>query len=195
MFEFDKPQDMVFPDGAYPLLSQIRAILDLFSDNRMRAVIGGGVLRDLYLGREYKDIDLFLNAADGSDEKVIELLTKQGFTCKMIVSMEATEYLTFTDVASVIEATHPVLLAPLQIVRMAANNLSGERMIERLDLGPCQIGMDHLGNFWTTDIFRNDVVKTTFTVTRDGERDIDRSTKRFTRLSLKYPGWKLVLPG
>lgn len=194
MFEFLKPQELSFPPDAITHLNQMRAILDLLSDRRVRAVVGGGILRDLYMGAPFKDIDLFANASDANDEQMMAVLTEHGFTCRLVVSHEATEYLSFTDVSSVIEATHPMLAVPLQIIRMSANNDSGERMVERLDLGPCQIGMDHLGNFWTTRQFGDDLAAYQFTVTRSQSRDIERSTKRFQRLSLKYPGWTLVVP-
>jgi hypothetical protein len=185
---------MAFPDHAEVILGQIRMVLATFARERIRAVAGGGVLRDLYLDRPYKDIDLFVNAADASDEKVFGMLAELGFHAHLVVSNEATEYLEFTDVASVIEATHPAVSVPIQVIRISANNLSGERMIERLDLGPCQIGMDYLGNFWHTEQFWKDVSERTFTITRSENRDVVRSTKRFERLVQKYVGWTLVVP-
>jgi hypothetical protein len=194
MFEFDRPRPLFFPEDAKDILEWIMMVLSCFEFARIRVVAGGGVLRDLHLDRPYKDIDLFLNAADASDEKVITMLRGMGFTSRVVVSNEATEYLEFTDVASVIEATHPNLPVPLQVVRMSSSNLSGEEMIRRLDLGPCQVGMDHRGLFWYTDQFLEDVLNGTFTVTRDERNDVARSVKRFERLSQKYPGWKLVMP-
>jgi hypothetical protein len=194
MFEFSKPQPIVFPEDAQTLLLSIRAVLIELADQRIRSVAGGGILRDLYLDRPFKDIDLFVNAADASDEKILSVLISMGFDARVVVSNEAIEYLSFTDVASVIEANHPVFSVPVQVIRVAQNNLSGERMIERLDLGPCQIGMDYHGSFWFTDQFWDDVSHRNFTVTRDEGNDRERSIKRFDRLSVKYIGWKLVLP-
>jgi hypothetical protein len=194
MFEFRNPIHLEFPAEAETILNQIRYVLRTLVEEHIHAVAGGGILRDLYLDRPYKDIDIFANANDASDEKLLGLLAELGFKCKMVVSNEATEYLSFTDVASVIEATHSSLPVPVQVIRVASNNQSGERLIERLDLGPCQIGMDCLGHYWHTVQFWEDVSERTFTVTRTEGRDIERSTKRFERLSQKYVGWKLVIP-
>ncbi len=194
MFEFTHPSPLTFPRDAEVTLGQIRSVLHALRDERIRSVTGGGVLRDLYLERPFKDIDIFVNASDASDLKVMAVLANLGLDSRVVVSNEATEYLDFTDVASVIEAYHPNFDAPIQVIRVSDNNLSGERMIERLDLGPCQIGMDYLGNFWHTEQFWKDVSDRTFTITRSENRDIARSTKRFDRLVQKYVGWKLVTP-
>jgi len=133
-----------------------------------------------------------MNASDIDDQTLLDFLASTGFSARVMVSNEAIEYLSFTDVASVIEATRPDYAFPIQIIRMAYNNESPERMIERLDLGPCQIGMDVEGNIWHTKQFTIDAFNQTFTVTRDEGNDGVRSVKRFHRLGAKYPGWKLV---
>lgn len=195
MFEFSKPDSLlIFPGESKPLIHQMEMILREFQEVGIRAVIGGGILRDLHLNRPYKDIDLFTHADDADEDKILSVLRQMGFACQVVVCNEATEYLSFTDVASVIEATHPSLEIPLQVIRMSANNGSPERLIERLDLGPCQIGMDYLGQFWVTTQFKADLMFKQFTITRSETRDIERSTKRFDRLALKYPEWELVIP-
>ena len=194
MFTFRDPLPIIFPAEG-EVLNQVRYVLASFAEERIRAVAGGGLLRDLYLDRPYKDADLFVHASDASDEKVISVLQSLGFTdVKIVVTNAATEYMEFADVESVIEGVHPSIPVPVQVIRVVTNNQSGERMIERLDLGPCQIGMDHLGHFWHTIQFWTDVSERTFTVTRNEGNDIERSVKRFERLEQKYPGWKLVVP-
>lgn len=158
------------------------------------AVLGGGALRDTFLGRPIKDFDIFVNAQDADDYFVMDLLRSHGFSSRVLVTNEAVEYLQFTDVSSVLEAVHPRMPLPLQIIRMHANNESAERMIERLDFGPCQIGMDGLGYFWVTEQFEKDIKAHQFTATRLAAKDVMRSIKRFERLKEKYKGWKLVLP-
>lgn len=190
MFTFKKRRVLEMPYNQQLFVAQ--NFLNGVLGRDIRAVVGGGFLRDIYFERSWKDLDVFINHEDIDDWALLDKLTKHGFTARVVVSNEAIEYLSFTDVASVIEATHPHYGFPVQIIRMGHNNQSPERMIERLDLGPCQIGMDIVGNIWHTDQFINDAIAHTFTVTRDEKNDRERSVKRFKRLSAKYPGWKMV---
>jgi len=190
-FNFKKPKEGMRREMECPLIIQARRTIQALPDS-CRCVVGGGFLRDIFFGRLPKDLDVFMNANDMDDCALLDYLAKRGFTARVLVSNEAIEYLSFTDVSSVIEATHPYFDYPIQIIRMARHNESPERMIERLDLGPCQIGMDVEGNIWHTEQFTTDAFNQTFTITRDEGNDRTRSVKRFHRLSAKYPGWKLV---
>ena len=185
----------------HDIMSTIWNVLAILTLQGHDAVVGGGCLRDLEnLGRgKIKDIDIFVPQESVSPERVMELFKTAGFSSRIVITQMAAEYLAFTDVSCVVECHSPNCPWPVQVIFLAKNCGSAEQVIERLDLGPCQIGMDHHGTVWRSPRYISDVAAQTMTVTRPGNdlgpgsfNDRLRSTTRFHRLSQKYPGWKLV---
>lgn len=187
MYTFNHPlTGMIGSSFAYARLMDYLAVRDI------PVVCGGGYVRDLFLKKEPKDIDLFVSAESLNYLQATQILREQGYQTNLVVHEMAAEYLQFLDVSYVIEATRNDTL-PIQIIGLVRNCGSAEEIIGRLDLGICQIGVDWTGAVWWTEAFALDNANNTMTVVR-GETYHDklRSTKRYNRLVQKYPGFKLV---
>ncbi len=181
----------------HPLFSGVasrlpRQALNTLSARSVDAVVAGGFLRDLWHNRQPKDIDFFVKAEHLNHLQAVAFLRELGFDASVVVHQRAAEYLKFADVAWVVEGVRLNEL-PIQIIGLVKNCDSAEQVVQRLDLGLCQIGMDFTGAFWCSDGFMQDSILKTMTVVRaETYHDRLRSTQRFNRLVKKYPGFKLV---
>jgi hypothetical protein len=159
--------------------------------NRYRelTVIAGGALRDHLNGKFIKDIDVFIRTDRPSSEVLADLQT---------VFMEAEmefdlSYADNPDVAAVIDLRYSVSGIPIQVILLKRGD-TREDILQRIDLGICQVGYDEDGLF-CTKAFTDDFLHKTMTIVRcDSAGEYRRSIRRFERLSEKYINWTLSAP-
>lgn len=159
-----------------------QAYMALYSSGATEALIAGGALRDLWLGGEVKDVDIFISANTIIPESFIPLLqssnpesaigdrsiTSQGIFC---FQKNSTAF---------------------NIIR--CNSLTTpQQRFERFDFGICKIayGIDGL---ITHPEFLYDIKHQQMTLRRcDSANLFIQSVKRYNRFRLKYP-WPMVIP-
>lgn len=156
-----------------------------------RAILAGGYLRDCLLGREPKDIDIFVPHEPGVEDGRFECIRADGTGFVATPMMGAAEYMERTEVSGIWDVRGFDL--PVQIV-MLEPGLDPVERAELHDFGICQVWHDG-AELHTTDSFEMDKAMQTFTLCHcEDEREYKRSMRRWERLRVKYPSFTLVVP-
>lgn len=137
----------------------------MHSQGVFRYYIIGGFCRDLLLGRSYKDVDIFVPGPEpvpeGSEELEYDL---------------SQNYVVYQDGIE------------LNVIYMQGAHTIAS-LINRCDIGICQVGTDAKGEFmFCTEDFVNDMTDNTLTVTRPTRRN------HLQRMLQKFPGCTLIDP-
>lgn len=154
------------------------------------AVIAGGALRDLYLGRPVKDVDLFATApSDYWDADALHRMLSRRSAGRTYVA----GYGDMTDdVVEVWEWTDPKTRLVRHSTIFNLILLTETPGVGRFDFGVCRIMFDGQ-NVIATPEFHEDAANHTFTLLRsETPGQFERSVRRFERFQEKYPGWKFV---
>ena len=157
--------------------------LDRVQRYNKSAVISGGAIRDLDLGRPVKDIDIFVSA-----EAAMKSI--KGVIGDMSTAWtENPEYADGTARAILASSTsNPVDKSqlPINITKLGKGSNPRERWREH-DFGLCQIMFDG-HKFESTEYYEHDKENQTLTLTHcDSYYAWYRSFKRYHRLFQKYP--------
>lgn len=165
------------------------------------AVIAGGYLRDLYIGIEPKDIDIFipfvedidpiLTKIDNEISPKIEVMSIQ-FTDSRITEMRGAAYMPQSEITRVwdVRSTKEDI-TPYQII-MLQKDLDTRDRISKYDFGFCQIYFDGC-SVYATDAFQKDVDNKTFTLVHcEDDEQFARSMRRAEKFKNKLPGWSFV---
>jgi hypothetical protein len=133
-----------------------------------RYFVAGGYLRDRLNNRPFKDIDIFVPGHEPLDE---------GDTMGIRYDLRGAMELTAGDGTV------------LNIVRLDQRHTL-KSILERMDIGLCQIGVDTDGDIYCTEAYLRDVKNNTLTVmfTPSTEADHDH----IARVSAKYPDMRVV---
>lgn len=171
------------------------------------AVIAGGALRDLIIGRPVKDIDIFIKAT-GSDDDTHRFLASIYGEAHALNKEDVKEYHEqLSELQGVYSLSRPReteddWLSPSREIRdengcpfqvIALNTeVTPTSVVERMDFGICRVAHDgqHLD---ATHEFLLDMENQTFTLLR--AHSPARSQHRYDRLVReKYQGWRLLDP-
>lgn len=170
-------------------------LMNTLGQKGLKSVMGGGFIRDSFLSKPIKDIDLFIQQKeDESIEETLITLRSLGLDLKVDVPDFVVNYIdSIKDILCVLSTTLPNTSAPTQLIILKNSLDTPEQVIERLDFGVCQIGMDYMGNVWFTEAFLQDTLYNQMTLIRaNSEADYKRSVSRYQRLSSeKFIGWPL----
>lgn len=154
------------------------------------AFLAGGALRDLDNGRAVKDLDVFYTDNDPGFA-LDEALKKQGYTYHKYCAGDYMHASGEVQDACVWVSSHGQ--PDLNLVHLVPS-FNPASIIDRVDFGLCQIGCDALG-VTSTPAYQYDKEHQCFTLTRaESVEGVERSLKRYARLSRKYPGWRLNVP-
>lgn len=165
------------------------------------AVIAGGYLRDLYIGIQPKDIDIFipfvedidsiLTKIDNEISPKIEVMSIQ-FTDSRISEMHGAAYMPQSEITRVwdVRSTKEDN-TPYQII-MLQKDLDIRDRISKYDFGFCQIYFDGC-SVYATDAFQKDVDNKTFTLVHcEDDEQFARSMRRANKFKDKLPNWQFV---
>ena len=157
------------------------------------AIIAGGALRDLDNDAPVKDVDIFFPCADvGKFAKAIAALeATQDIDTGYVAGDEYRE--NFNDVVGV--AKFEVMDTTFEIIGIDLQETGVSRIIDRFDLGICQISYagEHIER---TLAYITDQRVRQFTFLKPyclGPKPFHASLKRWNRLQAKYAGWPLVI--
>ena len=169
-------------------LSALADLLKIPQAHDPNAHIAGGYLRDCLLGRAPKDVDIFVH--HGAFKAINRDFINQGFDIIRIIHPDRIksnpEICATTDYRSADGSL--INLTGLSRPMTMADNL------ERLDFGLCRVGFDGTELVQHAD-FDRDTKAEEFVLRRcDNREQFFRSLSRAVRLSVKYPGWRLVVP-
>lgn len=189
-----------------PPAEWVELLDELNKKEKMHAVIAGGAVRDLYCGRQPKDIDIFVCVDEGSPSLIGAKLSNQNFYSWTMQGEGSPEY----DAAAT--GTRFILNAweikrprglwpyiwpfggyktPLNLI-YCAKWPSVHELLDGFDFGLCQAAYDGK-NFITTEAFMLDYKNQHFTMTHG--RNFKKSMQRYERISQRYQGWPLRLSG
>lgn len=159
------------------------------------AQISGGFLRDRHIGRQPKDLDVFIQGRNTLGTEQVETLLYHalgGFgrvSCQFDMS-----YGEMSEVWRVYQTDLIVQDVPVQVIELADGLNPAERW-KQYDFGACQISMGLDGIVCTTCAFEQDMVDKTFTLAGQmTQKEYERSLRRWARWApeLEPMGWKLV---
>ena len=171
-------------------------ILSLIQSIAPSAVLAGGCLRDLILGGEVKDLDIFVDASSeiGWEDIQHVLTLRHGWRVSMTVNTDYVQTMR-SEVAKVVGFRVPSFPLEVQIVGLRSLK-SPEDAIDRMDFGACQIGIHGPAHFVFTPSFMNDFLDRTITMLEPEDHVQEcRSLARSARFADKYAGTDvLVIP-
>lgn len=169
--------------------------LDVFYTIQRRipeAVLAGGCLRDLALGGEVKDLDVFIPYEPEISQGIVNLMARgEGWVPGQVIAIGDYVAGFGTEVPLVQEFRVHGLDQPVQIIHLA-NGPTGEHfnssyVISRVDFGACMVAIDHRGLNYNGHFLR-DIRQHQFTLLRaESEEQVVRSYRRAQRLLKKYP--------
>lgn len=176
------------------------------------AAIAGGFLRDIYFGKQYKDIDIFIPHVSNISDVLFGKMEEFKYEPTVVstnfyaTEMHGASYMPQTEVTRVWNLEQIYLTwedkqraynlninDQFQII-MLAEGLALKDRIHGYDFGVCQIYFD--GNdCWATDAFMKDAENKTFTLTFcEDEEQFARSMRRWNRLTSRYSEFDLIIP-
>jgi Poly A polymerase head domain len=166
-------------------------ILEALRQNSTPVHIAGGAVRDTILGRQIRDIDIFLGDAHGDDAAAL-LRSTFGY----VKTGEWKRYEMFSDpmVARVAKFEKADETIPLCLIGLK-EELTPRENVERFDFGLCMAWWDGK-NITTTDQFKRDAEAKTFTLCRaDNNSQFAYSMIRFKKLAAdRYRDFTLSVP-
>lgn len=161
---------------------------------KVNVLLGGGAIRDTLYNVPINDIDIFIsltkeykNGWAGCNAEFDSIGCKEGWN-RSLVDVSSS-VLGDSDMWGTWKFQRPEGLYNIIALR---NYATPEEMIKRFDFGICQVGIAN-NKVIATDHFINDVIHSTFTLLRyDNPKGIERSWKRFDRLTKeKFQGFTL----
>jgi hypothetical protein len=168
-----------------------------------QAVLAGGCLRDLALGGEVKDLDVFVPydptvytfpdedpvVTWGSPDKMDDLAHQSGWrSLPPNDEMADHDYGNFAAVvADLKDYLVPGLAQPVQVIHLDLPEWSPMAVLERMDFGACQLGIDRTG-FHATMVAQVDIATHRITLLHDDPNRVAWSIKRGVRFRRKYQG-------
>lgn len=147
------------------------------------AILAGGCLRDLILGGEVKDLDIFIQASNSNLREVLTF--RHGWRAGS--SINADYVATMRDeVSGVVAYRVPGVAHEVQII--ALKDLSSPLLaLERMDFGACQIGMIGPTHFVYTAAAAVDLTNRTITMLEPEDHIQEcRTWARADRFEEKY---------
>lgn len=171
------------PESWVNLMASIRTVMP-------SAYLAGGAIRDFDNGRPIKDFDVFFMEPDIRWNDLDVLLEKEYTSSRhcngayIDAASEVIGSFTYSSLTGGIDLNF-VQLDP---------SFNPADIIERVDFGLCQIGYDLLGVV-KTPAYDYDKAHGVLTLTRaETVPGVQRSLKRYERLTQKYQGWPLNVP-
>lgn len=153
-----------------------------------RIWLAGGALRDLHLGREVKDLDLWLAA--GADLDALMPAVEGWKQVNTVTAASTPGDLAFTGTYILPPGAWGETMPPVNLIQMArATTL--EDILGSFDYGICQIGMGVDRVVLATDAYIHDVASATITRTNYDRTEINAAQRR-SRLATKFPHWRIV---
>lgn len=175
-----------------------KTILKIIQRRYPSAIIGGGALRDLVWGGAVKDIDVFINIADGTLADRLPDLERDLQAQKTEISRM--NYYGKADEVGKSALLHVSPLGsfgdipPINVVEITLPKSEPyfEAFVrKRMDFGACQLTYD--GNLVRmSSAAEKDLAENTLTLMRaESEEGVQRSLRRAERLIGRYPGLRL----
>lgn len=173
----------MIPDWVTSLIKDVRVISPT-------ALIGGGFVRDIINGRAVKDVDLFVHDA----LSVYDDIAKRIRQTHPVAGEVARDYFDWDPSITSVQLFHSDDGWPEVNLIAMPELLDVSSLFKRFDFGICQAAYDGVA-VHTSEAFWKDHRDRTFTLTRcDHHHQYVRSVQRYARLSVKYPGYSLVVP-
>jgi len=153
------------------------------------AILAGGALRDLNLGGQVKDLDIFCKFTEGLEEKLEEVFGS-GNVKNLFIDDE--EYDSF-DADQLFEVYSPDVDYPIQII--GKPKFSIERVIKSFDIDLCKFWTD--GTRYEADVgAKDDWTTKTITISNTGDtKSFIGSVNHAARIFAKYPDFKITYGG
>lgn len=166
-----------------PLLADVRHVAP-------SAIVGGGAIRDLFLGGEIKDIDMFvpLGESRGNGPESFSL----DWSVKTQILPVGYQGVMRDEVYGVVEYRHVGHNLPIQIIHLELPSEGfGEAALSRMDFDACRMSWN--GNAIAGLEVLREVERTkTFTLLHcEDEKQAGRSVTRAGRFKQRYPDYTM----
>jgi hypothetical protein len=160
-------------------------------------VIAGGAVRDYVLGKEVKDIDVFVYAKDGPDmaKKVAKLIENDDWEMNDDDQAADVEYLSSAGLRRLEGVVDLTFLDEhnVQLIGVSNTEFSPDWLMQDFDIGLCRAYFQEPNLFRLTDEFARDVRDRTLTLYHGPEDPrYERSLERIERLKKKFKDFKGV---
>lgn len=168
------------------LVAKTLAILTHLRHHDIPAVILGGFVRDLALGRTPKDIDFFIDATSATVPKLITALDGYAWVRKV-------KPFPFQDTHFVLDIEVPNIAQEIQLIGFTGP-ITPEVMAGHADIGLCQ-GAFNTESFYAASAFEADLANRTLTLLRwdTNLADFRRGLTRLIKFAHRI-GFTPVLP-
>lgn len=167
---------------------EYRTILQQLQEQFPEAVLAGGALRDWYFNRPVKDLDIFIQDRGAGTKGLIE--EAYGVTFKTTIPEHIATYKSLRDLVRSFEGV--VSGYRVNVVSLKEGFTGLEQVVDRIDIGICQIGYDGTTPYATVDFWNDALDQVLRVVHYRDESDLSRSHKRQLRLAEKYPDFRIV---
>lgn len=169
-----------------------KVILSMVQEIEPKAVLAGGALRDLDNGRPVKDLDIFVSCCSAREFEQTIFAFSQQWGEPVVPYIRDESYCVLNDrimgVAEWIRLGISVQLVGLHLLDVWCP----EGVIDRVDLGLCQIAWDGI-EIYTTKFYDDDKSNEKITLVNKGQTpsQLLHSVRRYIRLTEeKYKGWR-----
>ncbi|MBY4725715.1 MULTISPECIES: hypothetical protein [Burkholderia] len=182
------------------LIEQFDSILAQLQEVGVKGLIAGGAVRDHILGKQVKDIDVFV----AHDPDVVSKL-QAAFGVLHVNPSLAAEYIgevgqsEVSHVYGVTSSSDPFDTAnthrvPVQVIVLAPGMDPLDR-VKHHDFGICQCWYEGAGKNGFTGAFFDDAASKQFTLSHcEDQHQFDRSMRRWERFKERFPEFSLYVP-
>lgn len=164
-------------------------VLSLVHSLSPEALLAGGCLRDLILGGEVKDLDIFVDASNEDHWEDLRNILQFRHGWRPVTQINADYVASMrSEVSKVVGFRVPQVPHEVQIIGLK-RLLYPMDALNRMDFGACQIGMSHHQCVFYTPAAHKDLTERTITMLEPEDPTQEyRSLTRAARFEDKYAG-------
>ena len=161
-------------------------ILSQVQKKHPEAIIAGGFLRDLYFGKAFKDIDIFVANPVGYISPAFTRDSKYDMTYSTDSEISEVEKLWYDTIETVINYSSPI---EVNIICVPSGNLTAR--VQEHDFDFCQVYTDGKQIYGAEILQQVQQTKQITLVQCENTKQLERSLRRWDRFQEKYPGFTL----
>ena len=161
-------------------------ILSQVQKKHPEAIVAGGFLRDLYFGKKFKDIDIFVTNPVGFISFDFIAETKYDMTYSTDSEISEVQKLWYDTIGTVINYSSPI---EVNTICVPSGDLIAR--VQEHDFDFCQVYTDGKQIYGVEILQQVQQTKEVTLVQCENAKQLERSLRRWDRFQEKYPGFTL----